>query len=443
MPTSLPKLLFLVLAVATPALCEPNWPAFRGPTGQGTTSETSLPINWSEKANIGWKTAIPGKGWSSPVIWGDEIWMTTAVEHPRYLQPHEIRLRPRDAQAPTEVEKHRNMALSLRAICVDRNSGRLLRDVVLFSVENPEVIHLLNSYASPTPVIEKGRLYCHFGTYGTCCLDTGTGEKIWERQFPVQHSVGPGSSPVIWSEWLVLVCDGTEAQYVMALDKNTGDVAWKTDRPPLAGNDGDYHKAFCTPLVISCDGVDQLLIPGAQWFVSYSPDNGNMLWRINHGTGYSNVAAPVFANGVSYLITGFSRSELWAIPVNSRGKLNSDGVLWKQSKQIPKKSSPAIVGKEIYVSNDNGVLSCIDIDTGKFRWAKRLGGSYSASPLVADGRIYLCSHEGKTTVVRPNPERYEQLAENQLDGLLMASPVASQGALFLRSDHHLYRLEAK
>ncbi len=441
MATSLPKVSLLVLAIATPALCEPNWPAFRGPTGQGITSETSLPVSWSEKENIGWKTAIPGKGWSSPVIWGDQIWITTAVEH--YLQPHELWLRPHDPQLPKEAKRHHNIALSLRAICVDRRTGRLLRNVVLFSVKTPEVIHMQNSYASPTPVIEQGRLYCHFGTYGTCCLDTGTGEKIWERQFPIQHSVGAGSSPVIWNDMLVLVCDGTQAQYVMALDKHTGDAVWKTDRPPLAGKDGEYHKAFCTPLVISWDGVDQLLIPGAQWFVSYSPDDGKMLWRINHGTGYSNVAAPVFADGVSYLITGYARSELWAIPVNSRGNLNSDGVLWKQSKQIPKKSSPVIIGKEIYVISDNGVLSCIDSDTGKFRWAKRLAGSYSASPLVADGRMYLCSHEGKTTVVRPNRGRYEQLAENQLDGQLMASPVASQGAMFIRSDHYLYRLEAK
>ena len=443
MRTLYPKLFVIVLVAATPALCEPTWPAFRGPTGQGVTTETSLPTHWSEEENLCWKTEIPGKGWSSPVIWGDEIWMTTAVEFSHFLQPHEVRLRPRDLPSATRAKKLRNTTLSLRAICVDRASGGMVRDVGLFSIDGPEAIHALNTYASPTPVIEEGHLYCHFGTYGTCCLDTRTGEKLWEREFPVSHSVGPGSSPVVWNDKLVLVCDGTEFQYVMALDKHSGDVQWKTDRPHLEGNDGEYHKAFSTPIVVSSDGVEQLLIPGAQWFVSYAPSNGEMLWWINHGAGYSNVAAPVFSGGIAYLITGYSRSELWAIPANRRGRLSSGAVLWKQSKQIPKKSSPVISGKEIYVVSDNGVLSCIDRRTGKYHWAKRLDGSYSASPLVANGRIYLCSQEGKTTVVRPNPARYEQLAENQLDGHLMASPAVANAALFIRSDRHLYRLQAK
>lgn len=423
-----------------------TWPSFRGPSGQGLV-DTLLPTKWSEEENhlenIAWKCPVPGKGWSSPVATGGHIWMTTAVEHvatdaeKEGLQNEE---QPKQRQSTKTV--------SLRAVCVDAETGKLLHDIELFSVENPDSIHTLNSYASPTPVLEQhpddnsgDRLYCHFGTFGTTCLDTKTGEKIWEKRFPSQHAVGPGSSPIVWEDLLVLVCDGMEAQYVMALNKNTGDAVWRTDRPPMEGDDGDFHKAFSTALAVQDgNGEAQLLVPGAQWFVAYEARNGKMLWHINHGKGFSNVAAPVYRNGVAYLVTGFTKPELWAIPVSSRGELKTANVLWEQKKQIPKKSSPLIAGNEIYVISDKGVLSCVDAGSGEIHWVKRLGGNYSASPILAGGLLYFCSHEGKTTVVRANAEKYEEVAENQLDGQLMASPIAVNGTLYLRSDKHLYRI---
>lgn len=432
-----PSVLLLLLGFGI-ANAEPNWPAFRGPTGQGTTRETGLPLQWGEGENVAWKTPIPGRGWSSPVVWGNDIWMTTAIERTPTEEEKAELLKDEKQAGQRQVAR----TISLRAICIERDSGKQKHNVELFNVENPDAIHLLNSYASPTPVIEQDRLYCHFGTFGTTCINTSTGDKVWERKFPLKHAVGPGSSPIVWENLLVLVCDGMEQQYVMAVDKATGDVAWKTDRPPMEGNDGDYHKAFCTPLAVEWNNQPQLLIPGAQWFVSYEPTSGKMLWHINHGKGFSNVAAPVFADGISYLITGFMKPELWAMPVNERGELNSNQVLWEQDKQIPKKSSPALVGSEIYLISDKGVLSCIDINSGDINWTKRLGGNYSASPLIAEGRMYFCSQEGKTTVVRPNANKYEELAESELDGQLMASPVALDGALLIRSDSHLYRIEA-
>ena len=421
---------------------DPNWPAFRGPSGQGVTAEASLPVTWSESSNVTWKTSVPGRGWSSPVIWGNDIWMTTAVERTPTDEEKKELLKGDKQASQKQVAK----SISLRAVCVDRTSGKTKQDVELFEIENPDSIHLLNSYASPTPVIEQGRLYCHFGTFGTACLDTNTGKKLWERRLQTKHSVGPGSSPVLWRDLLVLVCDGTEEQFVTALNKSTGDEVWKTPRPPMSGSQGEMHKAFCTPLAIEWDGVPQLITPGAQWFVSYNPETGKPLWKINHGKGFSNVPVPVFANGISYLVTGFMKAELWAVPVSSRGELSSDDVLWEQKRQIPKMSSPALAGDAVYVVNDSGVLSCIDIHSGDIRWSSRLGGNFSASPLVAGDsasgeHIYFCGQDGKTTVVRPNLERAEIVAENELDGRLMASPVVSDGALFMRTDTHLYRLE--
>lgn len=426
--------LCLLASAAAGAFAEPIWPGFRGPTGQGVTLEESLPLHWSESRNVTWKTPIAGRGWSSPVVWNDEVWMTTAVQ--------QSSIEASSANDTKNVSgEEAGPSLSLRAICVDRDSGKIKSDIELFRIGKSDKIHAMNSYASPTPVVEQGRLYCHFGTYGTTCIDTVSGKKIWDRRIAVQHGVGPGSSPILWHDNLILVCDGMESQFVMALNKQTGEVAWKTDRPPMKGENGDVHKAFCTPLAIEWNGVPQLLVPGAQWFVSYAPDTGETLWQINHGMGFSNVPVPVFSNGISYLITGFMKAQLWAVPVSERGELNAENVLWEQTKQIPLRSSPAIVGNEIYLIADNGVLSCLDINSGEIRWSSRLGGNYSASPLVANGRLYFCSHEGKTTIVRPNPNKLEVIAENELDGQLMASPVPSDGAIFLRSDSHLYRIE--
>lgn len=419
-----------------------SWPSFRGSTGQGIAGRSSLARSWSEDQNITWKVSIPGKGWSSPVAIGNQIWLTTAIEHIASEDEAE-EASNKNAEAKGK-EKKRNEAdsISLRAICISVDSGERLHDFEVFKVEEPGPIHLLNSYASPTPVLEAGRLYCHFGTFGTACLDTATGKKIWQQRFPSEHAVGPGSSPVLWNDLLVLVCDGMEAQYVMALNKNSGDIEWKTDRPPMEGTDGDFHKAFSTALPIDADGASQILVPAAQWFTSYEARTGKMLWHVNHGRGFSNVAAPVYSDGVAYMITGFTKPELWAIPVSSRGKLDASNILWEQKKQIPKKSSPLLVGRAIYLISDNGVLSCIDADSGELNWIKRLGGNYSASPILADGLMYFCSHEGTTTVVRANPKKFEQVAKNQLDGQLMASPIAVGDALFVRSDSSLYRIES-
>lgn len=413
------------------------WPSFRGPTGQGIAIEKKLPSHWSETENVAWRTEIPGKGWSSPVIWGDQIWMTTAIE--RIATDAEKRARLKDEKQADQLQVAAEV--SLRAVCVHTRTGKLLENVELALVENPEAIHALNSYASPTPVVTEDRVYFHFGTYGTFCLDRATAQLNWKRRLPLEHAVGPGSSPVVWQNLLILVCDGMDQQYVTALDRLTGDEIWKTDRPKMEGENGDFHKAFGTPLLIEWDGGTQLLVPGAQWFVSYEPSDGRTLWKINHGKGFSNVAAPIFSEGIGYLITGFTKPELWAIPVKNRGILTRVHVLWEQKKQVPKKSSPQLIDTEIYMVSDSGVLSCLDRDSGELNWSARLGGNYSASPLFCDGKIYFCSHEGVVTVVKPNAEKFEKLAENQLDGQIMASPAPADGALFVRTDQALYRIE--
>jgi hypothetical protein len=235
-------------------------------------------------------------------------------------------------------------------------------------------------------------------------------------------------------------CDGYDVQYIVAVDKRTGERAWKKDRPPIDRDNGTFRKSFCTPLVIRAEGRDQVVIPSAMWFVSYDPMTGDELWRIKHGDGFSLVPRPVFAKGMVYLCTGFGRPELWAVHVNGRGDVTDTHVAWKQMRQIPKKPSPLLIGDEIYVVSDIGVVSCLDAATGEAHWQERGDGNYTASPVFAAGRIYLFGEEGLTTVLAPGTT-FRKLAENRIEGRIMASPAIVDDALLLRTDTHLYRIQ--
>jgi outer membrane protein assembly factor BamB len=392
-----------------------EWPQFRGPTGQGHAEAQDLPIRWSESEHVTWKTAIPGTGWSSPVIDGPQIWMTTAVDDGR----------------------------SLRAVCVDRDSGRIVRDVEVFRIEQPAAINPKNSYASPTPVLADRRLYVHFGTFGTACVNADTGDLVWRNQeLKLEHKEGPGSSPVLWRNLLIVTCDGLDVQFVAALQEDTGHVAWKTRRSGANNPNPDFRKTFGTPLVINVDGQDQLVSLGADRLYGYDPATGEELWWVDY-KGFSNVPRPLFAHGLIYVCTGFTRPQFWAIRPGGRGDVTQTHVAWKFTREAPKNPSPIIVGQELYMVSDRGVLTCLDALTGEARWIERLGGNYSASPVYPvypDGRLYFCSEEGQTFVLAPGKE-FKLLAANQLDGRLMASPAVAGDALFLRTDGHLYRIE--
>lgn len=390
-----------------------NWPQLFGPSGDGQSTATGLPVTWSETENIKWKTAIHDRGWSSPVIWGEQIWLTTA---------------PKDGK-------------QLFAVCVDRESGKIVFDLKVFDVEKPEFCFPLNSYASPTPVIEAGRVYVHFGTYGTACLDTKTGKPLWERRdLHCDHFRGPGSSPILCGDLLILHFDGFDVQYLVALDKTTGKTVWKTDRSTDFGNlDGDLRKAYATPTVISTGGGQQLVSPGAKAAMAYDPKTGAELWKI-HYDGFSNVARPLFSQGLAIINTGFGSPELWAVRPDGRGDVTGSHVVWKHRKGVPAKPTPVIVGEAIYMVSDSGVASSIEVATGKPVWQARVGGEFSASPIAADGRIYVSNQDGATTVMAPGRE-FKLLASNKLDEGCMASPAAVGKAIYLRTKTHLYRIE--
>ena len=413
-----------------------TWPQFRGPTGQGHSDSVGLPLTWSETENITWKVPIEGKGWSSPVVADGKIWLTTAIETPVSEEEREKRLAGDPFAKNLALAGH----LSLRVVCVELKTGKTLLDQELFSWDNPDPIHLTNSYASPTPIWEAGRLFCHFGNYGTACLDTNSGKVLWKTRLSLQHNVGPGSSPVLAGKVLFLNCDGVDQQYVIALDKQTGSEMWKQDRPPLEGTNGDLHKAFSTPLVVNVNGQTQIISTGARRVIAYEPVHGEMLWQVDYGQGFSNVPRPVYGNRFVYICTGFMDHQLWALRPEGTGNVTDTHVVWKQDKQIPAQSSPILIGQELYTVSGKGILTCFDALTGETVWRERIPGNYVASPTYVDGRLYFDSLEGVTTVISPG-RKFSQLAVNELDGRIQASVAIIDHAMILRSETHLYRIE--
>jgi len=418
-----------------------EWPQFRGPEGQGVVADLNLPDEFGEETNLRFKIAIPGKGWSSPVVSRGICWLTTAVS--TELDPDRV------AEVKAELLKGNPLAgqmeilesVSLRAIAVDLATQRVIRDVELFTIKNPEPIHSLNSYASPTPVIAGGRLLCHFGNLGTAAVELATGKVLWKTRLPVEHSVGPGSTPVVVDNRLIIPCDGTDQQFVAALDIATGKELWRVPRPKMSGENGDFHKAFSTPLVIHDGTKRQVIIPGAQWVVAYDPETGKTLWQVRHGDGFSNSPRPVFAQGLVFVCTGYMNHELVAIRVDGAGDVTDTHVKWRVNKQVPPMSSPVVVGDLLFMVSDQGVVSCLDVGTGEVRYRERLAGNYSASPLAVGGRILFLSRSGDASWVDAKPE-WKLRRTNHLEGQLMASPAVVDGTLLVRSDSHLYGIPA-
>lgn len=408
------KKLLLVPLLITATFASEDWPQFRGPAGDGHSDAKGLPLTWSETENVRWKTSIPGEGWSSPVVLGQQVWMTTALDDGR----------------------------SLHAVCVDRETGKVLHDVEVFHTDPPPPKNPTNSYASPTPVVEPGRVYVCFGTSGSACLDTVTAKVIWKNtELTLDHKEGAGSSPMIHGGLYILHCDGRDVQYVVALDKNTGRIVWRTKRSaPLEPKKPDFRKAYCTPQVIIVNGREQLICVGAHRVYAYEPKTGKEIWFCDL-PGFSNVPRPVFGHGMVFVGTGFMKPELWAIRTDGKGDVTQTHVAWKVTKMAALKSSLALVDDALYLLHDgNGTLTCLNAKNGEPLWQEKLGGSFSASPICVDGRVHFFNEKGQTTVIKPG-RAFERLATNQLDAGFMATPAVTGRAFILRTKTHLYRIE--
>ncbi|MFL5244750.1 MAG: PQQ-binding-like beta-propeller repeat protein [Gemmataceae bacterium] len=394
-----------------------DWPEFRGPTGQGVLTKGSLPTEWGSNKNVAWKQAIPGTGWSSPIVVSGRVYLTTAVP----------------------VAGAENGDLTLEALCLDAQSGKILWEKDVFQQDGKKSprIHGKNSHASPTPLIVGDRLYVHFGHQGTACLDL-EGKVIWQNREQTYKPVhGNGGSPILVDDALIFSCDGSDKRFLVALDRHDGSVLWKTNREGKS----QLPFSFSTPLLIVVDGKKQVVSPGSDVVNAYDPVTGKEIWRVRY-TGYSVIPRPVFGNGLIYMSTSFMAPAVLAIKPDGQGDVTETHVVWKTKKSAPSTPSPLLVGDELYLVSDNGMAACLNAKSGEVHWQERLGGAYSASPLYGDGKVYFQSEQGIGTVIKAG-KKYEVLAKNDLGERTLASYAAVDGALFIRTDKNLYKIESR
>ena len=414
------RCILLLITVASCVVIEANeqWSQFRGHYGNGIIKSTSAPINWSENTNIDWSTPIHDRGWSSPVIWNDQIWMTTATKDGNKMY----------------------------AICVNKISGKIEHDLHVFDVKSPQAITNENTYASPTPVVEEGRVYVHFGTYGTACISTKDGQILWKRRdLNCDHEIGagPASSPFIYNDFLIFNVDGRDVQYVIALNKETGKTAWKTNRSvDFSDVQVNQRKAYGTPFIIPRGNSNQMVSIGAKGVYSYDPENGKELWKAEH-RGWSIAPRPVYGEGLVFTMIDRDRPEMWAINPNGSGDITETHIEWKETKRMPPRASPIIIKGLLFVVDRNGYISCIEAKTGKSIWQKRVKGRFSASPILANNLIYFFNEDTVCTIIKPTRE-LEIVAENKLsDDKLMATPAFDENSIYIRTEKNLTRIVKK
>lgn len=413
-------ILILFTGLATFHAQSPSWTHFRGSNLNGISEETNIPLSWNDSTNIAWKTAIEGKGWSSPVVQGEQTWLTTAT----------------------------NNGMEMRAICLDFSTGDIIHNILLFRPDSLYRIHAINSYATPTPAIEEGKVYMHFGRYGTACLDTESGETLWKRSdMQIEHIQGPGSSLLIYKDKLIVHMEGSDIQYIVALDKKSGETLWKTDRPKELYDKLEPigKKAYITPIIVNVKGRDLMISNGSAACIAYDPQTGKEVWRIVYGED-STVAMPTESEGTIYFYVGFESdssgekvAKLMAVNPDGTENIEESNVLWSVETPILQLLSPLVLDGLLYTIDSRSVLLCLDASDGTTIWSKRLKGKFHSSPLYADGHIYFNSTRGYTYVIESGKELH-MVSENRLDGEIWATPAIIGGAILMRTSKYLYKI---
>lgn len=422
---------FLTLVFASPRHGLAQWPDRHGPTHDGVAAAADavgLPTDWTETENIAWKAPLHDEGHSSPVIGEGKVWLTAATSD----------------------------GTRQFVIAIDEQTGEILHDRVLFENEDVEPLGGaggFNNYAAPSCVLAPGAVYVHFGSYGTAKLDSQTAEVIWQRRdLPCQHYRGPGSSPVLHGDKLVLTFDGVDQQYTTALDAKTGETLWRTDRStdyedlgpdgkPL--RDGDMRKAYCTPAIVQVGDQTQILSVGARAMQSYDLETGEELWTLRHDS-YNAGIRPLWLPDKHLVIinTGSRGAQHVAVRLNesTKGDITDTHVDWVRERGNPRFAKPIHHDGLIFQVTDNGVLSCVDAETGEELWKERLSGDYRGSPILAGDRLYFFNESGLGSVIRASREP-ETIATNDVPEMATtACPAVSKGAIFVRGKEFLYKI---
>ena len=413
-----------VVAVATasgqlPLSVRADWPEFRGPLQNGVADKSNLPTKWSETENVKWFSKTKGLGWSSPVIVGNRIYFTSA------------------SNAESDASQDADLVGSqrLQLVCLNATDGREVFTKVIF--EQPKdapKIHNKNSHASPTCVVAEGRIYIHFGHQGTACTDLD-GKVLWENRdhaFPPTH--GNGGSPIVVDDKLILTCDGGPSPYTLALDLKTGKEVWRCVRSV----ETDRPFSFATPQLIKVGNQQQIISPGSNVVQALSPSDGKVIWFVRYD-GFSVVPRPVLYRDTLFVLTGFMTAKLLAIDPKGQGDVTDTHVKWSFGSAVPTTPSIVCFEEQVIMASDNGIATGVDISTGKEVWRKRLGGNYSASPLLAGNKVYFQSEAGEASILELGKEPKE-LAKNTLPGRVFASYSLIGDDLIIRTEKGVYRI---
>jgi hypothetical protein len=415
------QLIVLLLVGTQPVKSQQtDWTHFRGTNLNGFSEDNNPPTHWNDTTNIIWKTAIEGKGWSSPVVFGNQVWLTSAS----------------------------NDGKQMSGICLDFVTGKPIHSINLFQPDSAYPKHSINTYATPTPCIEEGYVYLHFGTYGTSCVNTNTGKVVWTRNdLNCDHVQGPGSSPILYKNLLILHIEGIDVQYLVALNKQTGETVWRTERPkkiyealmPIG------KKAYITPIVVNVSGRDLLISNGSAVCIAYDPLTGEEVWRIVEGED-STIAMPITENGIVYFFPGFvsptdgeKYTELIAVNPDGKGDIAQSNVIWRFKSPILQLLTPVMKDGLIYTIDTRNMLYCLDAQTGKEVYSKKLTQKYNSSPIIAGGYIFFTSVRGETLVIKTG-NQLEVIAENKLPGEVYATPAFLHNSILMRTDKYLFRI---
>jgi outer membrane protein assembly factor BamB len=412
-----------------------NWPQWRGPYSQGVSDDKGLPTEWSDTKNIAWKTPIAGSGHSSPIVWGNRIFLTTSIEGPVVPghQAYKHILGGREFKHPDWAGSDHSYAF--KVICVDANKGKLLWEQTAYDGPVFDHRHRRNTYASPTPVTDGKYVYAWFGSEGLYCYDF-SGKLVWKQSLGgiPQLGMGPGSSPVLYENLVIVTADqdGGDTSYIVALDKKTGAQAWKVPR--------NNHASWATPVLIKTARRTELVVSGSEWIVSYDPATGKELWKCK-GVESHAIPTPVVMGDIAVLSAGSQAKRALAVRVGGAGDItDSPNILWKYQKGTAYVPSPILYGDYVYLMTDAGLLTCIDVKTGEVKYEggrPPVPAKFMASPVAFDGKILMTSEDGDTFVLKAGPA-YEVLRTNTLGEPIYASPAIANGKIYIRGERHLY-----
>lgn len=416
------SVLFVILTMNLSAQ-QTDWTHFRGSGLNGISIEKNVPVKWDESTGIAWKVPAFGRGWSSPVVYGNQVWITSET----------------------------NNGKQMYALCYDFSTGKELFRIKLFEPEKVFPKHEINTYATPTPCIEEGYAYFHFGTYGTACVNTGDGSVVWKRtDLNCEHVQGPGSSPVIYKNMLILHLEGSDMQFITALDKRTGKTIWRTDRPKELMDKLSRigKKAYITPIVINVNGRDLLISNGSAVCIAYDILTGKEVWRIVQGED-STISMPFSENGIVFFFTSFVTTpgevqycELMAVNPDGKGDIAETNIIWRKKFPILQLLTPVVKDGLIYLVDTQNNLQCIDAVTGNAYYKNRLQAKYNASPVYAAGKIYFPSINGETLVINEGRE-LNILSRNKLPGEIYATPAILRNSVLIRTSEFLIRIGSK